>query len=50
MSELNPDLSILVTLMGHFERDAVDLSSPHFKIYLGTKLIAGLRTSIIKSY
>ena len=35
MSELNVNTAMLIALVGHFEQEAVDLSSPHFKNYQG---------------
>lgn len=48
MSELNVHPAMLMALVGHFEQDAVDLSSPHFKNYQGTKKLAALRDTIDK--
>ena len=46
MSELNVNTAMLMALVGHFEQDAVDLSSPHFKNYQGAKRIAALKSAI----
>ena len=46
MSELNANTAMLMALVGHFEQEAVDLSSPHFKNYQGAKLIGALKETI----
>lgn len=46
MSELNVNTAMLMALVGHFEQDAVDLSSPHFKNYQGAKRISALKSAI----
>jgi len=46
MSELNVNTAMLMALVGHFEQDALDLSSPHFKNYQGVKKIAALKSTI----
>ena len=46
MSELNVNTAMLMALVGHFEQDALDLSSPHFKNYQGVKKIAALKDCI----
>ena len=46
MSELNVNTAMLMALVGHFEQEAVDLSSPHFKNYQGAKRIAALKDTI----
>ena len=46
MSELNVNTAMLMALVGHFEQDAVDLSSPHFKNYQGAKKIAALQDTV----
>lgn len=48
MSELNVHPAMLMALVGHYEQDAVDLSSPHFKNYQGTKKLAALQDTIDK--
>lgn len=48
MSEKNVHPAMIMALVGHYEQDAVDLSSPHFKNYQGTKLLAALRSTIDK--
>jgi len=35
-----------MALVGHFEQDKLDLSSPHFKNYQGIKKIAALKDII----
>ena len=46
MSELNVNTAMLMALVGHFEQDKLDLSSPHFKNYQGVKKIAALKDCI----
>ena len=46
MTELNVNTAMVMALVGHFEQDALDLSSPHFKNYQGAKRIAALRDTI----
>lgn len=46
MTELNVNPGMLMALVGHFEQTAVDLSSPHFKNYQGTKLLSALQSTI----
>jgi integrase len=48
MSESNVHPAMLMALVGHFEQDAVDLSSSHFKNYQGAKLLTKLRETIDK--
>ena len=48
MSELNVHPAMLMALVGHYEQDAVDLSSPHFKNYQGTKKLLALRDTMDK--
>lgn len=46
MSENNAHPAMLMAIVGHYEQDAVDLSSPHFKNYQGAKKLAALRDTI----
>ena len=46
MSELNVNPAMLMALVGHYEQTAVDLSSPHYVNYQGTKLIGALRDTV----
>ena len=46
MTELNVNPGMLMALVGHYEQTAVDLSSPHFKNYQGTKLLTALQSTI----
>jgi len=46
MTELNVNTAMLMALVGHFEQDKLDLSSPHFKNYQGVKKIAALKDCI----
>jgi len=46
MSELNVNTAMLMALVGHFEQEAVDLSSPHFKNYQGAKRVTALKDII----
>lgn len=48
MTELNVNTAMLMALIGHFEQDALDLSSPHFKNYQGAKRITALQETIDK--
>jgi integrase len=48
MSENNVHPAMLMAIVGHYEQDAVDLNSPHFKGYNGTKKIKALRDTIDK--
>lgn len=48
MSESNVHPAMLMAIVGHFEQDAVDLNSPHFKNYQGTKKLVALRDTIDK--
>lgn len=48
MSELNVHPAMLMALVGHYEQDALDLSSPHFKNYQGAKKIVALRDTMDK--
>lgn len=48
MSEANVHPAMLMALVGHYEQDAVDLSSSHFKNYQGAKLLTKLRDTIDK--
>lgn len=48
MAELNVHPAMLMALVGHYEQDAVDLSSPHFKNYQGMKKSMALRQTIDK--
>lgn len=48
MSELNVHPAMLMALVGHYEQDAVDLSSPHFKNYQGAKKLSALRSTMDK--
>jgi hypothetical protein len=46
MTELNVNPAMLMALVGHYDQASVDLSSPHFKNYQGTKLLAALKNTI----
>jgi integrase len=46
MTELNANTAMLMAIVGHFEQQAVNLSSPHFKNYQGAKQIAALRDTM----
>jgi integrase len=48
MSESNVHPAMLMAIVGHFEQDAVDLNSPHFKNYQGIKKLTALRDTIDK--
>jgi integrase len=48
MSESNVHPAMLMAIVGHYEQDAVDLSSSHFKNYQGAKMLAALRDTIDK--
>ncbi len=48
MSEKNVHPAMLMALVGHYEQDAVDLSSPHFKNYQGAKKLVALRDTMDK--
>jgi len=46
LSELNANTAMVMAIVGHFEQTAVNLSSPHFKNYQGTKLLSALRDTV----
>lgn len=46
MSESNVHPAMLMAIVGHYEQDAVDLSSSHFKNYQGTKLLKELSKTV----
>lgn len=48
MSESNVHPAMLMAIVGHYEQDAVDLNSPHFKGYNGAKKLTALRDTIDK--
>ncbi|MDE3010329.1 MAG: hypothetical protein KGI67_05520 [Pseudomonadota bacterium] len=46
MTELNAHPDMLMALVGHVAREAVDLASPHFKNCQGAQLLTGLTKTI----
>ena len=46
MTELNVNTAMIMALVGHYEQNALDLSSPHFKNYQGAKRVAALQEAI----